>query len=236
VSPDGEILAWGQLYSSDPTGVYQYSLGQFVPNTNPWGLWKLNIAELILGEDPHLSNITSERVGNGNFYETQGWSSDSSRLIFASDIGKDHPYRIDIWSYSVRTKDLQHLINTQNNWEEMAAYSPDNKKISYMSSACCSWIPGENAIPFRETLATELYIMDSNLKNKRKLTAFNVDGLPSNSIFGEKKNIRAIVAGQEWSSNGESIYFEMPFYNKSDNKIAGSGLWKLEFEGNCGKK
>lgn len=236
ISPNGKNVAWGYLYSAKPADVYQYSLGNFVENTDPWGLWKLNIADLNLDGTPRLENISSKRLEDGDFYETQNWSSDSSKIMFASDIGKNHPYRIDIWSYNINDAKLQHLINTDNSWEEMGAFSPHSRKISYMSSDCCSWVPNADAIPFRSSLATELYIMDSDLKNKKQLTNFNSDGIPAGTFPIEFPHVRTIVDNQHWSSDGKSIYFEMLFYNKDKNpqKVAGGGLWRIDFVGECG--
>lgn len=236
VSPNGKKVAWGYLYSAKPADIYQYSLGNFVENTDPWGLWKLNTADLKLDGTPRLENISSKRLEDGDFYETQNWSSDSSKIMFASDIGKNHPYRIDIWSYNVNDSKLQHLINTDNSWEEMGAFSPHNSKISYMSSDCCNWNPNADAIPFRSSLATELYIMDSDLKNSKQLTSFNSTGIPAGTFVIEFPHIRTIVDNQEWGTDGRSLYFEMLFYNKDQNpqKVAGGGLWRIDFEGECG--
>lgn len=233
VSHDGKKIAWSQLYKSDPKGQYDYRQGKMVPNSNPWGLWQLNIADLVIDENPHIENIKSYRPGNGNFYEPQEWSLGDDKLMFASDIQKDHVYKLDIWMIDVNTQELTQLTNTNGAWEEFASFSPNGKKISFMSSECCNWDPeNPKSIPFKSTLATELYIMDSDGANKVQLTSFNENGLPG-SEWDKYLQGRIIITENKWSSDGKKIFFGMVFFSEN-NEPLGAAVWELTFEGACG--
>ena len=118
ISHDGCKVAWAQLYKGDPEGQYYYKQGMIVPNTHPWGFWQLNIADLVIdGNDIHLENITSSRPGDGNWFETQDWSPDDKKLLFAADIQRDHVHKIDIWMMDVETQELTQLTDTDDAFE-----------------------------------------------------------------------------------------------------------------------
>jgi Tol biopolymer transport system component len=234
ISHDGKKVAWAQLYKGDPEGQYYYKQGMIVPNTHPWGFWQLNIADLIVGENPRLENIKSYRPGNGNFFETQDWSPDDTKLMFAADIQRDHVHKLDIWMMDINTEELMQLTNTDDAWEEFGSFSPDGEKISFMSSECCDWDPmSPESIPFESTLMTELYIMNSNGTEKVQITNINEKGLPGTE-WDEYLKGRKIVTGNKWSSDGKKIFFGMVFFSR-ENKPLGNGVWELSFEGACGK-
>jgi Tol biopolymer transport system component len=230
ISHDGGKVAWAQLYKGDPEGQYYYKQGKIVPNTNPWGFWQLNIADLSIdGNDVCLENITSSRPGDGNFFEPQCWSPDDNKLLFAADIQKDHVHKLDIWMIDVETQELTQLTDTDDAWEEFASFSPDGKKISFMSSECCDWDPmSPESIPFESTLMTELYIMNSNGTEKVQITNINEKGLPGTE-WDKYLQGRQIITENTWSSDGKKIFFGMVFSAKNGNPL-GAAVWQLTFK------
>ena len=233
ISHDGKKVAWAQLYKGDPQSQYDYSQGKIVPNSNPWGLWQLNIADLLIDENPRLENITSYRPGNGNFFETQDWSPDDKKLLFAADIQIDHVYKIDIWMMDIETQELTQLTDTDDAFEEFASFSPDGKKISYMSSECCNWDPmSTESIPFESTLRTDLYLMNSDGTGKTQITNINQAGLPGTK-WDKYLQWGQIVTGSIWSSDGKKIFFGMLFFDEDGNPL-GNAVWQLTFRDACG--
>ena len=234
ISHDGKKIAWSQLYKGDAKSQYDYIKGKVVPNSNPWGLWQLNIADLIIDENPRLENIRSYRPGNGNFFEPQDWSPDDKKLMFAADIQRNHVHKLDIWMMDISTLELTQLTNTDDAWEEFGSFSPDGKKISFMSSGSCDWYPmSPKSIPFESTLRTELYLMNSDGTNKVQITNINKEGLPGTKWHKYLKG-RKIITVSKWSSDGEKIFFGMVFFSKKNNKPWGNAVWELTFEGACG--
>ena len=234
ISHDGKKVAWAQLYEDDPEGQYYYQQGKIVPNTNPWGLWQLNIADLVIDEnDIRLENTASSRPGEGNFFETQNWSPDDKELLFAADIQRDHVYQIDIWMMNVETQELTQLTDTDYAFEEFASFSPDGKKISFMSSECCDWNPmSTESIPFESTLRTELYLMNSDGTEKTQITNINQSGLPGTE-WDKYLQGGQLVTGSIWSSDGSKIYFGMLFFDEDGNPL-GNAVWQLTFKDSCG--
>jgi Tol biopolymer transport system component len=234
ISHDGKKVAWAQLYEADPEGQYYYSQGKIVPNTNPWGLWQLNIADLVIDDNGvRLENIASSRPGEGNFYETSDWSPDDKKLLFTADIQRDHVHKIDIWMMDVETQELTQLTDTDETFEEFASFSPDGKKISFMSTECCDWDPmSPESIPFESTLRTELYLMNSDGTGKAQITNINQAGLPG-TRWDKYLQWGQIVTGSIWSSDGKKIFFGMLFFDEDGNPL-GNAVWQMTFEGACG--
>lgn len=234
ISHNGRKVAWAQLYKGDSKSQYDYSQGKIIQNSTPWGLWQLNIADLIIDKNPRLENIKSYRPGNGNFFEPQDWSRDDKKLMFAADIQRDHVHKLDIWMMDINTEELTQLTNTDDAWEEFGSFSPNGRKISFMSSECCDWDPmSPVSIPFEASLMTELYLMDSDGTNKVQITNINEEGLPGTKWHKYLKG-RKIITGNKWSSDGKKIFFGMVFFSKKKNKSLGNAVWELTFEESCG--
>jgi Tol biopolymer transport system component len=222
ISANGKRLVWAQLYQGPkPRVSLMYKRGKIKAGGNPWGYWKLNFADLIIdSKDIRLENIISLRPGGGNFYETQDWSPNGQSVLFSSDINRDSPHKSDIYRMDVTSKKISPLTDTDDAWEEFATFSPDGKKIAYMSSACCNWIPSSP----KHKLMTELYIMDAAGSRKVQLTHFNTPGYP------ESTQGRNIVGKAYWTSDGRKLIFA---HHNLKNRT--SNLWALTFSGCCGK-
>jgi len=215
ISRDGSKIAWGYLYAGDPVGQAAYARRQIIRHSHPFGLWKLAVADLVMdSEGPRVKNTSWSKPGDGSFYEPQDWSPDSRTLLFASDIGRDYVTQLDIWSLNLVSSQLKPVMH-ENGWEEFAQYSPDGRKVAFMSSECCDWDPlGPNAIPFTKSLLTELFLADANGSNNVQLTHFN-DQFPG----------RNIVTSMQWFPDGGKIIFcHVP------------SLWLLTFDGACGNR
>jgi Tol biopolymer transport system component len=222
ISANGNRVVWAQLYKGPKPWVsLMYKRGKVKSGGNPWGYWKLNFADLIIhSKGVRLENIVSLRPGSGNFYETQDWSPNGQSILFSSDINRDSPHKGDIYRFDVTGKKITALTDTDDAWEEFATFSPDGKKIAYMSSACCNWIPSSP----KHQLMTELYIMDADGSRKVQLTHFNTPGYP------ESTQGRNIVGKAYWTSDGRKLIFA-----HHNLKKRASNLWALTFAGACGK-
>lgn len=223
VSPDGQHLAWAQLYRDDEAAQAQYRRGY--PARGAYGHWQINVARIV--RDPaggwHLDAPRSYRPGNGTFYETQDWSTDGRSVLFTSDQDKGSIHELDLWALDVATGGVRRITRTDKQWIEFGAYSPDGKRLAFASSECCGWQPAKA----RKALRMDLYLMDADGGGKTRLTFFNQRGHPHAQAAG------ATVTSHRWSRDGRRIYFEMPFYGPFGG-LRGSWLKALTFEGACG--
>lgn len=231
-SHDGTKLAWAERYAP-PAKPVQAVLGLLAnkPTEDLWGKWRLNIADLVISPDgPRLENIRSYTPGDASFYEMQTWSPDDAEIYFSSSIRRTNVYLQGIWRMNVTTQALTPfsedtaLLDDRGNWEEHLSFSPDSRKIAYMSSECCPWDPND-----LKTLRAELYLVDADGSNKVQLTHFNQPGYP------ESQTIPRVVAGNVWSPDGRQIAMQVIRLTKE--YLAGTrttDLWMLTFEGPCG--
>ena len=168
------------------------------------GGWVLRAADFVLdGNDPHLENIETLTPGKQNcFYESHAFSKDDKKILFSGNLELDQsPVGLDIYELNLETNQLIRLTTSDNDWDEHAHYSPDGKKIAWMSSTGfdIQWgdIIGHN---WQKYLKTELWIMDADGSNQQRVTYFNTAGYPE-YMDGR----RSVVSDSAWSPDGKSI-------------------------------
>lgn len=161
----------GPSFSADGSKLFWSHLIAPASSENPWGLWRLMIADFVVRDGvPSLQNARDVTPPGGKFYEAHGIAPDNHTVVFTSDIGTTSKWEMNIWTMDLTTGKLSEL--TKNGaWNEHAHYTPDGKKIVYMSSQ-----------PYPGTvLKTDLMLMSSDGSDKMQLTHFNTPGYPEYS-------------------------------------------------------
>ncbi|MBU0478694.1 hypothetical protein KKC91_09025 [bacterium] len=194
-SHDGKKLIWSEMIDR---------------NIKPSGRWVIKIADIIINHsNVRLENILILNPGDMQFYETHGFFPDDKIILFSAT--KDGQYKnLDIYSYNLITTELIALTNTSlSEWDEHAHFSPDGRNIIWMSSM---EIPQQ--IKQYEVLA-DYWIMDSNGKNKKRLTYFN------NPSSKEYIPGGVTAADFAWSPNGGKIiaYLVLRIKNELGKKV-----------------
>jgi len=224
LSPDGKKIAWGNLFEGDGKAQLLYLLGKTNTGGSPWGKWRLNVADLgQRGGKFELRNIQSYRPGDGSFFEPQSWAPDGRTVMFAADAERSSPHAMDLMELDIRSGDVRRVTDQPGAWIEFGDYSPNGKKIAFMSSECCDYKVSHN----KKKLRAELYLMDRDGSGRTRLTEFNRKGSPEHEPGG------AIVVKNRWARDGRSVYFGLPFYAKNGSP-RGSWLKQLHFRGDCG--
>ena len=189
-SPDGSKLFW-----AGNTGEYG--------NEHTWGERALYLADFALEEGkPTLSNTKVLKPGErADYYESHGFSADGKVVLFSANPGKGQSVAgMDICTLELQTEKLSFLTNTPDVWDEFASYSPDGKKIVWMSSA------GQGVLArtfgtsnWQRHLRSELWIMDADGENPKQLTFFNQKGST------HYMNQRSYVGDNAWSPDGQHV-------------------------------
>ncbi len=168
-----------------------------------WGEWALKIADFVVdARGPHLENIQIYQPGEQHhFYESHAFSQDGARVLFSGNLLLGQPESgLDIYELDPETGELRRLTPSFDDWDEHAHYSPDGRKIAWMSSSGFAiTYPTIQGHEWAKYLATELWLLDADGLNKRRLTYFNEPGHP------EYIGSRSIVSDNAWSPDGRRI-------------------------------
>lgn len=185
-SPDGKKLLWTEM-------VYKGRKKLFP------GEWMIKIGDFVVDseqDEVKVENVISLKPGNMRFYETHGFSPDGSRIIFSATPTGFYKH-LDIYTYDLSTGKLTQLTGPDEEWDEHAQYSPDGKKIVWISSRDIPQLIRQYKVK------TDYWIMDEDGKNKMRLTFFNDPESPY-YIRGKIEN-GATVGDNAWLPEGNGI-------------------------------
>ena len=181
--------------------------------------WAIMVADFFTSPRPHLENIRSFQPAGRVWYETHEFSIDGTKVLCTVAAGRKTYYNYDIWEIDMETGKWKQLTSSPDVWDEHAHYSPDGKKICWVSSKGYSYNPSRWA----STLETELCIMNSDGSNKVKITHFNEPGYP------EYISEPVIVSDNSWSPDGKKIVATLifPSYGRKSARIVIIDLEKV---------
>lgn len=178
-----------------------------------WGRWILRVADFVETPEPHLGTVKTfdpgkHGPGGGTpFYESHDFSSDGSKILFSANLLAGQPqHGLDICELDLDTGKTTRLTETFEDWDEHAHYSPDGKKIVWMSSSGLDITWGDtrrNA--WKAFVKTDLWMMNADGSGKVRLTYFNQPGAPE--YFGK----RCIVSDNAWSPDGRRIVVNVAY-------------------------
>ena len=184
-------------------------------NGKPFGEWILRIAEFRFNQatGPRLGRIQNYNPGGGSsFFESHNFSPDDQYVLFTGN--QDGP--LEIYEMSVESGTVKQLTyHSAYTWDEHAHYSPDGKKIIWMSSKGLRF----SVKPFE--LETEFWIMKRDGSRKRQLTWFHTPGHPH---YIDKPFV--VAADFDWSPDGSQIA-ALVLTNRPETRNRGSGIIAL---------
>ena len=151
-SHDGKKLLWSDMIDH---------------TESPNGKWVIRIGDITIYEDKaKLENIVTLQPQNMMFYETHGFSPDDQKILFSGSPSGYYQY-MDIYEYDLHSEEMLRLTGPDHEWDEHAHYSPDGKKIVWMSSR------GIPQTIKQYQVNTDYWLMDRNGTNKKRLSYFN---------------------------------------------------------------
>lgn len=154
-SPDGKKIVWTDRKKRP----------NFLSAKRTFGYWEIKTADFKFNSDslPEVSNIRTIEPKGTSFYECYGFSPDGSKLILCSSMNEKSAWTQQIFTIDTTGKNLKQLTSG-NNYNEHAVYTPDMKKIVWMSNT-------DN-----KNKGTDWWIMDADGNNKKRITYFNKPG------------------------------------------------------------
>ncbi len=152
-SHDGKMLSWTEMKGAPRP----------FQRTGMYGYWELKVADFTFGpQGPKLSNIRTFEPGGEAFYENHGFSLDGRYLLYTCNARatKALDYKAnDIYRLDVRTGEA--ILLAEEGYNEHAKWSPNGKKVLYMSSAG------------NRNKGCDYWLMNPDGTDKKRLTYFN---------------------------------------------------------------
>lgn len=208
-TPDGTKLVWAE------------DIGP-LSKAAPFGVWQLKIADFVDSHGaPRLENVKDIPL-TGKWFEPGNFSPNGHDLLITADVGLSDARGQDQFILDINTGKLTNLTNSPEVWDEHGLFSPDGKKIVFMSSYPYRNIPNSWKIL---TLKTEFMIMNSDGTDLRQLTHFQVPGSPGYAPGGS-------TAAVAWfNKEGTELTATQLLSGK---RFPNYDVWKLTFSGHCG--
>jgi Tol biopolymer transport system component len=175
-SPDGKRLAWsGPVEGAKPAPGFE------------WGRWAIFVADFeIQAGSPALERIRMLQPGPQHaYYEVDDWSADGRRMLVSANARVGQPASgLDIYELDVDAGSFRPLMRTRNEWDQFAHYSPDGRRVMWVSSRGLSvQFHSVEDLNWRRDLKTELWVMNRDGSGARRLTFFNEPGWRDHTWF-----------------------------------------------------
>jgi Tol biopolymer transport system component len=192
-SPDGKRLVFAERV---PTGrlLDRPLMRRRAPaGESQWEGWRIHFADVDLSRpgEAALSNHRAIEPNGPGFYETHGFAPDG-RIVYSFTAG-GAAYVDDCYSARPDGSDVRNLTRSRATWDEHARYSPDGRRLAFMSSRFQPDLvfPG----PRPRALRAELYVSEEG-GAPRQVTDMNARlGRP------------VVVSDFDWDRAGRRIVF-----------------------------
>ncbi len=186
VAPDGKQIAWTGPIDADPAenlAEKPVKPDQEGEETSvkgyEWGRWAIYLADLEFADStPSLRNIrVLAPAPQDGFYQVDDWSPDGRRLLLTASPARGGGLEgLDIYEYDLVAGRLRPLTQTAD-WDHHAHYSADGRHIVWSSSRDLNVkFRSVEGLNWRRDIRTELWIMNRDGSEPRRLTFFNQRG------------------------------------------------------------
>lgn len=192
----GDQLLWGELESTNPQK------------------WVMKVGKFRVGSDgPHLTDVRTLDPLNNAFYETDDFSPDDKKILFATTKTAGDFKHMSIVEMDLASGATRELTGSDEG-NEHANYSPDGSKIIWASSRD---IPQNDALKITRN---DYWIMNADGSDKKRLTFFNQPGAP------EYRASFNIASDMSWAPDGKAFvaYLQLRTTGEAANDFTGSIL------------
>lgn len=176
-SPDGTKIIWTDRFKSP---------GFWNPEQH-FGFWTVKLADFSWGKDsiPVVGTPKDLFPGYQSFIECYGFSPDGKKIILCGSMATKSAWTSQLYTMNIDGTELKQITEAKDDYNEHGSYSPDGKKIVWMSNK-------DN-----KNKGTDWWIMNSDGTDKKRLTFFNT---PNDPMYVGKARWTGYAS---WSPNGK---------------------------------
>jgi Tol biopolymer transport system component len=205
-TPDGRRAVWSQIVDGN---VFRY---------RPFGRWELILADFEeVNGAPRLVNRRNITPEGMHWNEPGNFAPDNVSLVLTGSTEPD-AQGMDQYVMNIESRQLTNLTNSPTVWDEHGVFSPDGRKILFMS-----------AYPYRDdpkasrilSIRTEFMLMNADGSALTQLTHYRERGYPEYGDAGT-------AAAPSWSHDGRSATLSRLYFPDYE-------YWEIEFQGPCGR-
>lgn len=155
ISDDGKLFAWSERIKAPKFTNFNLMAGSYV----------IRVADFTFDSIPKLENIRTFQPGKIDACnELDGISKDNKLISFYSTFETKNLFSTPIYTLNIESGEINRL--TTESFAQAATFTPDGKKLVYMTGAGC------DIFPF-EIQGADWYIMNVDGSNKQRLTWMN---------------------------------------------------------------
>lgn len=156
ISDDGKLFAWSERIKAPKFGNFNLMAGSYV----------MKVADFSMDTVPRFDNIRTFQPGGVDACnELDGISKDNKNITFYSTFESKNLFATPIYSLNIETNEIKKL--TEKSFAQAATYTPDGKKLIYMTGDECAIFPFE-------IQGADWWIMNTDGTDKKRLTFMNV--------------------------------------------------------------
>lgn len=206
---DGRKAVWSQIVDGN---VFVY---------RPFGRWELILADFEENNGvPSFINHKNITPAGMHWNEPGNFHPDNKSLLLSGSTQNDaqgnDAQGMDQYILDIASGDLTNLTNSPTVWDEHGRFSPDGKKIIFMSAHPYRSDPKSSKVL---SIKTEFMLMNRDGTGLMQLTHFKAPGYPESS--------EGIAASPEWNPDGGSASLRQLFFPKYQ-------YWTVVFRAACG--
>ncbi len=211
-TPDGKRGVWAEIVDGNVFA-------------NHFGVWRLYLADFSVsaGGTPGFVNKRDITPAGARWVEPGNFHPDGLRLLISADVGMKDAEGQDQFVLDVESGELVNLTRSPDVWDEHGLFSPDGRKITFMSSYPYRHQKDSHKVT---SLKTEFMLMNADGSELQQITHFNEPGYPESL----PKNTVAAVAQFVGDGSRSFATVMAPDYS------FGKTNWVITFEGRCGDR
>lgn len=160
ISPNGKLFAWSERIKAPKFTNMNLAAGAYI----------MKVADFSFDSVPHFENIREFKPGNLDACnELDGISPDNQWISFYSTFETKNLFATPIYILNITSGEIKKLTN--ESFAQAATFSPDGKKLVYMTGSGC------DIFPF-EIQGADWWIMNTDGSDKKRLTYMNKKNHP----------------------------------------------------------